>query len=162
MKSKKIFKIITGIIVFFTLPSILFFGFIYFKYNEDIPTGTQGEAADALAYKMLEALDYKAFENTNYIEWTFKRRHHFEWKKSENICDVFWKEYRVSLNLKNLDSSSVFVHSFKMKGEMAKEILDKAITIFNNDSFWLVAPYKVFDKGTERRLVTLENNEKPY
>ena len=24
---------------------------------------------------------------------------------------------------------------------------------FNNDSFWLVAPYKVFDVGVERRLV---------
>ena len=36
----------------------------------------------------------------------------------------------------------------------------KIISYFNNDSFWLVAPYKVFDKGTQRRLVTLENNKK--
>ena len=158
-KSKKIFKIVTGVIIFLTLPSILFFGFVFFKYNEELPIGIQGEKADALAYKMLEALDYEAYKNTNYIEWTFKKRHHFEWKKNEDICDVFWKEYRVSLNLKDYALSKVYVHSFKMKGEMAEELTNKAIEIFNNDSFWLVAPYKVFDKGVERRLVKLNNNE---
>lgn len=160
MKRKKIFKIATGIIIFLTLPSILFFGFVFFKYNEELPTGIQGEKADALAYKMLDALNYEAYKNTNYIEWTFKRRHHFEWKKNEGICNVFWEEYRVSLNLKDYAQSKVFVHGFKMKGEMAEELIAKAITFFNNDSFWLVAPYKVFDKGVERRLVTLNNNEK--
>lgn len=158
-KSKKIFKIVTGVIIFLTLPSILFFGFVFFKYNEDLPIGIQGEKADALAQKMLNALNYEAYKNTNYIEWTFKKRHHFEWKKNEDICDVFWKEYRVSLNLKDYASSKVYVHSFKMKGEMAEELIDEAIKIFNNDSFWLVAPYKVFDDGVERRLVTLNNNE---
>ena len=59
MKTKKTLKIITGAIVFLTLPSLLFFGFLYFKYNEDLPTGIQGEKADALAYNMLEALDYE-------------------------------------------------------------------------------------------------------
>ena len=73
-KPKKIFKIITGIIIFLTLPSLLFFGFLYFKYNEDLPTGIQGEEADALAYKMLNALDYEAYKNTNYIELSFKSR----------------------------------------------------------------------------------------
>ncbi|MCF7568056.1 hypothetical protein L3X37_06715 [Sabulilitoribacter arenilitoris] len=158
-KSKKTFKIVTGIIIFLTLPSLLFFGFVFFKYNQDLPTGIQGEKADALALKMLDALDYDAYKNTNYIEWTFKRRHHFEWKKNENICDVFWKEYRVNLNLKDYALSNVYVHSFKMKGDMAEELIDEAIKIFNNDSFWLVAPYKVFDEGVERRLVTLDNNE---
>ncbi|WP_418603800.1 hypothetical protein [Hwangdonia sp.] len=158
-KSKKIFKIVTGVIIFLTLPSILFFGFVFFKYNEDLPTGIQGEKADALAYKMLESLNYEAYKNTNYIEWTFKKRHHFEWKKSENRCDVFWKEYRVNLNLQDYALSKVYVHSFKMKGDMAEGLIEEAIKIFNNDSFWLVAPYKVFDEGVERRLVKLDNNE---
>jgi len=160
MKSKKFFKIIAGVLVFLTLPSLLFFGFAYFKYNEDLPTGIQGEQADALASKMLEALDYKAFEATNYIEWTFKNRHHYKWKKAKNICDVYWKEYRVSLNFNDASQNKAFVHSFRVDEDLANELIAKAITYFNNDSFWLVAPYKVFDKATERRLVTLENNKK--
>ena len=160
MKINKIIKIVFGIVIFFTLPTLLLFGFAYFKYNEELPTGIQGEQADALAYKMLNALDHDAYNNTNYIEWTFKKRHHYEWKKNENICDVFWKDYKVRLNLKDHSQSQVYVHGFKMTGETADEILEKGLNYFNNDSFWLVAPYKVFDEGTERRLVTLDNNDK--
>ncbi|MEP1488083.1 MAG: hypothetical protein ABJK28_06620 [Algibacter sp.] len=160
MKINKIIKIVFGIVIFFTLPTLLLFGFAYYKYNEDLPTGIQGEQADALAYKMLEALDYDAYKKTNYIEWTFKRRHHYEWKKNENSCDVFWKDYKVRLNLKDHSQSQVYVHGFKLAGEAAEELLEKGLNYFNNDSFWLVAPYKIFDKGTERRLVTLDNNDK--
>jgi hypothetical protein len=43
--------------------------------------------------------------------------------------------------------------------EQAQELIEKAITFFNNDSFWLVAPYKVFDEGTQRSLVTTKYGE---
>ncbi|TGV01024.1 hypothetical protein [Flavivirga rizhaonensis] len=158
-KSKKILKIISGIVVFLTLPSLLFFGFLFFKFNEDLPNGIQGEEADALAYKMLEALDYDAFKKTNYIEWTFKKRHHYEWDRSKNTCEVYWKEFKVNLDLNDHSQSKAFIHSFKTENEMGKELIAKAFDFFNNDSFWLVAPYKVFDKGTERRLVKLENGD---
>ncbi|MFD0988560.1 hypothetical protein ACFQ1R_00500 [Mariniflexile jejuense] len=159
MRSKKILKITTGVLVFLTLPSLLFFCFLYFKYDETLPTGIIGNEADALAYKMLDALNYDAFKKTDYIEWTFKRRHHYKWKKDKNICDVYWKEYKVSLNLNDASQNKAYVHSFKVDNDMAEELIAKATNYFNNDSFWLVAPYKVFDKGTERRLVTLKNNE---
>ena len=160
MKLKKSLKIITGILVFFTLPSLLLFCFLFFKYNQDLPIGTQGEDADILAQKMLKALDYEAFENTNYIEWTSKRRRHYKWRKQKNICDVYWKEYKVTLNLKDPSQNKAYVHSFKVDGDISKKLIEKAIKYFNNDSFWLVAPYKVFDKGAERRLVKLKNNKK--
>lgn len=158
-KSKKVFKIISGVIIFFTLPSLLLFGFLFFKYDEELPNGVQGEQADALAYNMLEALDYNAFKNTNYIEWTFKKRHHYKWDKENNTCEVYWKEFKVNLDLNDHTQSKAYVHSFKVESEMAKELLTKALDYFNNDSFWLVAPYKIFDNGTERRLVNLENGD---
>lgn len=160
MKLKKTSKIIFGVIVFFTLPSILFFGFLFFKYNEDLPTGIQGEQADALAHKMLSSLNYEAFQETNYIEWAFKNKHFYKWNKAKNSCEVFWKEYKVILDLNNPKNNKAYIHSFIVQGEMAVELIDKAIKFYNNDSFWLVAPYKVFDKGTERRLVSLKNAEK--
>ena len=159
MKPKKISKIIIGVIVFLTLPSIIFFGFVYFKYNQDLPNGTEGEQADALANKMLNSLNYEAYNNTNYIEWAFRNRHFYKWKKSKNKCDVYWEEYKVSLDLNDYKKSKAYVHSFKADAKMSEELIKTAIKYFNNDSFWLVAPYKVFDKGTERRLVKLENSE---
>lgn len=159
-KSKKVFKIISGGVLFLTLPSLLFFGFLFFKYDEDLPNGVQGEEADALAYKMLEALDYDSFKSTNYIEWTFKKRRHYEWDKVNNICEVYWKEFKISLDLNDHTKSKAFIHSFKIESDMSEELIAKALNYYNNDSFWLVAPYKVFDKNAERRLVKLKNGDK--
>lgn len=159
MNYKRILKIIVGIVIFMTLPSLLLFGFVYFKYNEDLPTGIKGEQAELLATKMLNALDHQAYENTNLIEWTFKKRHHYKWKKNEYKCTVYWEDYKVELNFKETSLSKAYVHNFKVDGEQAEELIKKATDYFNNDSFWLVAPYKVFDPGTERRIVTLENGE---
>ncbi len=159
MRIKKILKIIGGLIVFLTLPSLLFFGFIYFKYNEDLPIGVKGEQADALANKMLDALDYKTYQATNYLEWTFKGRHHYKWKKDKNICDVLWKNYKVRLHLNENSLSQAYINNLEIKGKQRSELLKKAIDYFNNDSFWLVAPYKVFDPNVERSLVKQENGQ---
>ncbi len=160
MKYKKTFKIIAGIIVFITLPSLLFIGFLYFKYDEDLPNGQQGVEAEALAVKMLDALDFTAYKKTNYIEWTFRNKHHYKWEKDKNICTVYWKDYKVVLHLNEIENSKVYVHNFSVKGDVEKELLEKALEYFNNDSFWLVAPYKIYDPGTERRLIILENGDK--
>ncbi len=157
-KIKKILKIIVGAIIFLTLPTLLLFGFIYFKYDKDLPTGVKGEQAEQVATKMLSALDYGAYQNTNYLEWTFSKRHHFKWHKAENSCEVYWKNYKVNLDLENTSKSEAFKNDQKIDGEDSKELIEKALAYFNNDSFWLVAPYKVFDPGTERRLVTLEDS----
>lgn len=157
MKLKKTLKITVGILVFITLPSLLFFGFIYFRYNEDLPVGTNPEQADILAYKMLDALDHEAYENTNYIEWMFKNRRFYKWKKNKQICSVHWKDYKVELNLSDLSLSKAYVHSFNLEGKVGKDLINKAIKYFNNDSFWLVAPYKIFDEGTKRSIVILDD-----
>lgn len=154
---KKILKIILGVIVFFTLPSLLFFGFLYLKYNEDLPTGVKGEQADALANKMLDALNHEAYDATNYLEWTFKNRHHYKWQKDKNICDVYWKDFKVKVHLNDTIKSKAYIHSFEVRGTQRAELLKKAIDYFNNDSFWLVAPYKVFDSDVERSLIKQED-----
>ena len=158
-KPKKVLKIIGGLIVFFTLPSLLFFGFMYFKYNEELPSGSQGPSADALATKMLQTLNYQAYEATDYIEFTFKKRHHFKWQKSKNTCEVAWKNVRVNLDLNHQNNSKVYISDIPYDGVEAPEYIEKAKNYFNNDTFWLVAPYKVFDEGAERRLVITEEGD---
>jgi len=159
-KRKKVFKIIGGLIVFFTLPTLLLFGFMYLKYDEDLPKGKQGPEADKLATKMLEALNEEAYLNTDYLEWTFKDRHHYKWYKSDKICEVYWDDFTVILDFNNTSNSKVFVLKQEYKGVEKQDYIIKAKNYFNNDSFWLVAPYKIFDASAERRLVTTEDNEK--
>ena len=159
MKLRRIFKITAGVIVFLTLPSLLFYGVLHFKYNEDLPVGIHDENADTLAKNMLDVLDFEAYKNTNYIEWTFKNRRHYEWFKNEEKCIVYWKDYKIDLNLLDSSLSKVYIHNFKIDNDLSDELIIKAIEYFNNDSFWLVAPYKVMDDGTERSIVTLSDGK---
>jgi len=158
-KTKRILKIIGGVIIFFTLPTLLLYGFMYLKYDEALPTGTQGEKADQLATQMLKALNEDAYLNTDYIEWTFKGQHHYKWYKAEKTCEVYWDDFTVILDLENHDNSKVFVAKQEYDGIEKHDYIHKAESYFNNDSFWLVAPYKVFDTGVERRLVKTEANK---
>ncbi|MBC2846768.1 hypothetical protein [Winogradskyella flava] len=158
-KTKRILKIIGGVIIFFTLPTLLFFGFMYLKYNEDLPDGQQGPKADQLATRMLEALNEDAYRNTDYLEWTFKGIHHYKWYKTDKTCEVSWGEMTVILDLQNQNNSKVFAGKQEYNGKEKYDYILKAESYFNNDSFWLVAPYKVFDVGTERRLVITEEDK---
>ena len=153
MNLKKTIKIITGVIIFFTLPSLLFFGYLHYKYNEELPIGVPGEQADALAHKMLKALDHNAYLDTNYLEWTFRNKHNYKWYKGDNKCHVIWKEFKVILDFEDLVNSKAYVHEFEVHDEKATDLITKATAFFNNDSFWLVAPYKVFDPGVKRQVV---------
>ena len=157
---KRILKILIGIVIFFTLPSLLFFGFLYLKYDEPLPNGTQSVEADQLAQNMLDNLNYKAYENTDYLEWTFKGRHHYKWYKSENRCEVSWKQIKVDLDFNHRKNSKVYVADQLYEGVEKQDYVKRATDYFNNDSFWLVAPYKIFDNGTERRLVKNEDSTK--
>lgn len=158
-KLKRIVKFILGIVIFLTLPTLLLSGFLYLKYNEPFPEGIKSPKADILANKMLTALDYEAYKNTNYIEWTFKNRQSYKWYKTADSCEVKWKGFRVVLNFKDFNQSKVFVANQEYNGIEKEKYVDKALAYFNNDSFWLVAHYKVFDKGVERKLVKTENQK---
>jgi len=130
---------------------LMLVGFVFYSaVHKEIPKGEQGEAADKLASKMLNALEYKAFENTEIIEWTFRGSHHYKWFKQKGIVRVKWGNNTVILNTKDKKNSEVFIDGVNVDSQ---EFIEKAESYFNNDSFWIVAPYKVFDKGTKRSIV---------
>jgi hypothetical protein len=149
---KKFLKIL-GVIILL----IVGFGVVYyFINNEDLPQGTKGKEADALAIKMFNALNHENFENTEVIEWNFRNVHFYKWYKQKNIVEVSWDENKVILNTKDNSKSEIFINDKKTENP---EIVQKATEYFNNDSFWLVAPYKIFDAGTERSIVNHEGKD---
>ena len=149
---KKFFKII-GILA---LLLIVFGAIYYFVNNEPLPEGKQGKEADALAIKMFNAIHHEAFENAEILEWSFRNEHHYKWHKQEGKVDISWDENKVILNTKNPSSSEVFINNKKTENT---ELIKIATDYFNNDSFWLVAHYKIFDEGTERRLVKYNDKD---
>ncbi len=149
---KIIFKILGALLLFV----LLLIGIYYYLNNEPVPQGNKSKKADDLAVKMLTALNNDAFKNTEVIEWSFRGNHFYKWYKKENVVTVTWDNKKVILHTRQPEKSEIFIDGFKTAN---KEILSKARDFFNNDSFWLVAPYKVFDPGTERRIVNYKNKE---
>lgn len=151
---KKILKVLAGFVVFvFVAMTVL-----YFSYNKPLPIGKAGPEAKALATKMLSAINYTAYKDTRFLEWSFANgAHNYKWDKENNEVQVTWGDYSVQLNLKNNAKSSALKNDVPLKGKSKQKIIAKAVSFFNNDSFWLVAPFKVFDPGTVRKIVPLEN-----
>ena len=141
-------KIIKRILIFL---SILIAGCIilFVANDESLPQGTLGKEADDLALKMLSAINKDAFDTTEIIEWNFRGKHQYRWKKQEDLVEVLWDENKVTLHLKDPSKSE----------GATPEIIQTAQHFFNNDSFWLVAPYKVFEQGVERRIVDYDGKK---
>ncbi len=155
---KKFLKILLRIVGVLLLLGVIGFGILYAIYNEPIPEGKSGPAADALAEKMLKAVNNEAYTNTRYLEWSFlDGAHHYKWDKENGRVQVGWDNYEVKLNLNNPSKSEVLENGAVVIDDLKTELIATAIDYFNNDSFWLVAPFKIIDKGTERSIVTLED-----
>ena len=143
---KRLFKFI-GILLMFL---IVAGGVYYFAKNESLPEGKTGKEADELAYKMLNAINHEAFKNTETLKWNFRNKHFYTWNKQEDIVHISWANYKVTLNTKEFQKSELYID-----GKLSKnnELIKEAQDYFNNDSFWLIAPHKILDVGTERKIV---------
>jgi len=156
---KKALRILLKIVLAFITLLAVIFAILYTVYNEPLPSGQTGPEADALAEKMLTAINNEAYVNTRYLEWSFAGgAHQYQWDKETNEVRVEWNDYLALLNLKTPKKSTIFQKDVEVVGNSKPKLIDKAISYFNNDSFWLVAPFKVFDKGTKRALVELEDD----
>lgn len=126
--------------------------------NEQLPKGTPGAKADALALKMQQAVNTEAWNNTRFVRWSFPGGHDYVWDKQAGLVQVKWGNKEVLLRT-NGTSGKAWDNQQLLKGEAAEEAIQEAWGYFCNDSFWLNAPSKVFDPGTQRALVSTETGK---
>ncbi|QLG47002.1 hypothetical protein [Costertonia aggregata] len=151
---KKLFKI-TGVVLGLLSIGLLIFGWFS---NEPLPEGKSGPEADALARTMLKAMNYDKYKNTRFLEWSYQGgTHQYKWDKAMGKVEVKWSDYTVDLDLNETSKSIAFENSTALPPKENRDIVNVAWEYFNNDSFWLVAPFKVFDEGVQRSLVELED-----
>lgn len=148
---KKVFKIIGYIL----LVLIVLLGAAFFKYNEKMPVGIKGEKAEALAQKMLAAVNKTAWDTTNIISWTSRGGNTFIWDKQRNLVQIEWKNTKVLLN-PNKMSGKAWENQIEVADLLkTQKLVEKAYKSFINDAFWLNPVVKIFDDGTERSIVNL-------
>lgn len=106
--------------------------------------------AKKVAQKTVTAMGgMQNFNNTNYIGWNFFGYRQLIWDKVHNRVriDYFKKNYSVILSL-NKNETKLFMHSEEVTHvDSLKKYLHKGRSLWMNDSYWLVMPFKLFDAG---------------
>ena len=128
-KTLKWLAIVIGLI----LLSLVIIGFVM---NESKPVGVAGAEADALANKMLKAIDKPAWDSTKYVQWTFKGMHTFLWDKERHLVRVTWGDKEVLLHTKSVTGKAYNI-GIEVVGDEADKMIQDAWSYFCNDSFWL-------------------------
>lgn len=124
---------------------LLIIGFLAYLYiDESVPDGTQGQEAEALAGEMLKALNKPGYDSISLISFTYPGGHNYEWDRENNKVRVRWDNKDVYLDLnQSPDDFNVIEY--------------QAYEYFLNDTFWLVAPFKVRDDGVIRSTVDVKD-----
>lgn len=136
--------------------------YYYYQNDEPLPKGTEGPKAEQLADKMLNTLNYSEWEETGAIKWSFRGVHHFVWDRNApkgGAVEVRWDNNRVQFYADDYKDGRVWMDGAPQDPEVRIEQIENAWGHFCNDSFWLIAPFKVRDPGTIRKHVELENGE---
>ena len=153
---KTILKILLGLIIF------LLIGFFVLKaiYSKELPQGVKGAEAEQLAQKVLDAINFEAYDTIPYVTWSFTGKHHYVFDKTNNTARISWDNNEVHLKMDEI-SGRAFSNGAEVKdaGKVDK-LVKTAWGYWCNDSFWYNAPSKVFDPGTERSVVTNDDGSK--
>lgn len=140
-----------GIILFLL---VVVFIVLYLIYNKPLPEGKQGAEAEALAQRMLKAVNEAAWDSTNYIQWTFIGMHDFLWDKKRHLVEVRWDDYRVLLNPKKM-TGKIYLEGKEQARDQS--ILETAYSHFTNDAFWMNGFVQIRNGNPELRAVDLED-----
>jgi hypothetical protein len=143
-----------------TLGIVVVLGTIgYFAMDEKRPVATEGAEAEALTDKLLAAVNKPAYDSLHYLQWTYRGNHHYLWDKQRNLAEVTHGKRRVVLQPDSLRGLA-YEDGKPMEGKAQDDAVQKDLTAFWNDGFWLIAPFKVRDPGTKRGIVVNEDGSK--
>jgi hypothetical protein len=130
-------------------------GVAFVVYDEPLPQGQPGPAAEALAERMMEAARVQAWERVGAVRFTFRGRQRHLWDRRRGLAMVEWGEERALLRLS--DRSGLAFHAgLPLSGMNGDSHLRKAYRYWANDTFWLNPLAKLHDPGVTRERVQLE------
>lgn len=150
---------ILKVIAIFLICLLLIGGGVFLFFNEKEPIGENPARAEELAEKMSVSLHKAAWDSTAAVSWTFAGSHHYVWDRKNDFVEIIWDENRVLLNLKDWPKGKAYEDNKEIKDEQLDVLRGKAWSFFCNDSYWLIAPYKVFDEGVSRKIVKTPDNK---
>jgi hypothetical protein len=106
--------------------------------------------AIAIADEVMAAMGgRKAWDKTRYLYWTFFGRRNLLWDKKKEMAriEMVGEETVYIVNLKDETGQFTFKGQAKSAPDSIKKYGHMAKSIWINDSYWLVMPYKLKDSG---------------
>lgn len=154
-RTRKALRIAGGLL----LAAGLGLGIFVFAMSARLPEGgPAGPEADALAHRLEEAMDLRAWEATGAVEWTHAQRSTHLWDRQRGFDRVRFKDAEVLLDTWSGDGLA-FANGTEAAGAEKARLIKKAYGSWVNDAFWLVPLSKLFDPGVIRRKVQLPPGE---
>lgn len=130
---------------------------IWYLVSDPLPTTeTQAEATlevERLVDKMWSALNASAWFEAEGAAWTFRGKHRYVWDKRRGRARVKLSDELTVYFEPHTGRGRAFLKGQPAEESSQAELIAEAIKKFNNDSFWLAAPFKARDPGTQRSLV---------
>lgn len=147
-------KILIAVLVVVLVLAAGLFGYVKIN-SKPLPSGEVGVRAEALANEMLVAINHKAWQETGAVRWNFGGRQQHLWDRERHFAKVEWDDISVLINLST--QQGIVYQGGQPLAQGQEEYLEQAWSHWANDSFWLNPISKVFDDGTTRQFVTMED-----
>lgn len=144
-------RLLKKILLVLVVLLLLFVAYLWIAVHEGRPDITETGDPAAVAEQIQEAVNKAAWDTTKYVSWTFPGGHDYVWDRTVNDALIRWGEFEVHLDMDEVQGKA-FKAGQELNGKARDKAIQKAWSHWCNDSFWLTAPYKLFDNGTTRDL----------
>ncbi len=114
---------------------------------------------DQWVEKIESSINKDAWDQTNWVSWSFAGRRNYVWDRSTNWVELKFENYKIVFPVDSFELGYVFLKDSLVEGENRLEILEGGYGAFCNDSFWLNAPSKLKDPGVELGIKDTLNQE---
>ena len=108
------------------------------------------EKAIQIADEVMEALGgRKAWDDTKYIKWNFFNSRKHTWNKHTNdvVIEGLRDTFTIKMNLDRMEGTVNFRGNELTKADSLDKYLQRGKSMWINDAYWLVMPYKLKDSG---------------
>lgn len=150
-------RLLLGAVAFFVVLFVAL-GLGCVLLHEPLPQATPGPRAEALADRMLDAVNADAWRrDTGAVRWTFDGREHL-WDTRRNLARVVDGDVTVWIDV-NTRGGVAHRDGQRVGTQEESWLVSWAYAMWANDSFWLNPVVKLRDPGTTRGVVERDGQD---
>ncbi len=118
-----------------------------------IPSGKEGEQAEALADRMLEAAGWSQWQKTAAVEFTFAGLRSYLWDRQRGLVEYRKDNLIVRFNKNTFRGVAYEDGRSVQDGQRLWSLIEDANSAFINDSFWLQPLFHIRAPGARRYFI---------